>query len=257
MPGKHFKSEYIDFRNSVVVGNQFVLDEQAQAFLDGIRKSAETRIVKLPKGSNVYRAQHGCVQKDWDEQRIPLQCHNKKRMLPDRSHVRAGRANAEYKAVFYASVTPEIAVKEMRPWIGSYLSVARFRIKRDLRIVNLFDAYRGFMEGWMMSVKRSSLVGKKYDDYVWHSIGEAFCQPVTLSDDPHCYLPTQIIAEQIKSLGYDGLAYRSSTEPARRSHEEAGANVALFDLGAVSMQKKGWVVKVKSLEVEIENGPHY
>ncbi len=255
MPGKHFKSEYIDFRNSVVVGNQFVLDDQAEAFLKGISKSVETRVVTFPKGSNVFRAQHGCVQTDSDEQRIPLSCHNKKRMFPDRNHVRAGRANAEYKAVFYASITPEIAVKEMRPWIGSYLSVARFRIKRNLRIINLFGAYRGFMEGWMLSVKRSNLVGKEYDNYVWHSIGEAFCQPVTLSDDPHCYLPTQIIAEQIKSLGYDGLAYKSSTEPAKKSHEDSVANVALFDLGAVSMQE-GWVVKVTSLEVVIEDGRH-
>lgn len=257
MAGKYFKSNFIDFRNSIVTGNQFVLDDSANAFLAGIRKTVKSHVVTLPKGSNLYRAQHGCRQIDWDEHPETLRCHGKKRMLPDRNHVRAGRANADYKAVFYASISPDIAVKEMRPWIGSYLSVARFRVKRDLEIVNLFDAYGGFMKGFELAVRRSKLKGKEYDAYVWHCIGEAFCQPVTLSDDPHSYLPTQIIAELIKSMGYDGLAYRSSTEPERKSQEDAGANVALFDTSSVSMQQRGSVVKVTSLEIEIDNGPHY
>ncbi|TWT80462.1 hypothetical protein CA13_18810 [Planctomycetes bacterium CA13] len=161
MPGKHFKSEYMDFRNSVVSGNQFVVDDTANAFLNGIRKSVKPRVVTLQKGSNLYRAQHGWRQTDWDEHPQPLQCHGKKRMLPENNHVRAGRANADYKAIFYASISPEIAVKEMRPWIGSYLSVARFRVKRDLKIVNLFDAYRGFKEEWKMDTMSRCLCNQE------------------------------------------------------------------------------------------------
>lgn len=44
-------------------------------------------------------------------------------------------------------------------------------------------------------------------------------QTVTLNSD---YVPTQIIAELIKSLGYDGIAYKSSLAN--------GHNIALFDL---------------------------
>lgn len=213
--------------------------------------------MQLKKGSDLFRAQYGCVQKHQDEHPIPLQCHSAKRMRPDRKFVKAGRANAEYKAVFYAAVTPEVAIKEMRPWIGAYLSVAQFRTKKDLRIVNLFDVYKGFEEGFMLAINRSKLTGKNFDDYVWHTIGEAFCQPVMLSDEPHGYLPTQIIAELIKSMGYDGLAYRSSVEHERKSQEDAVPNVALFDVNAVSMQKKGWVVRITDFQLEFDDGPHY
>jgi len=99
--------------------------------------------------------------------------------------------------------------------------------------------------------------GKDFDDYLWNAMGEAFCQPVTISDDPIGYLPTQILAELIQSLGYDGLAYRSSTEPEYKGLQDAGANLALFDLGGVAMHGRGRVVKIKNLELDIYDGPHY
>ena len=65
MSGEHFTSEYLEFRNSVVAGRRFVMDDVATDFLEGIRKSVSQRVVKLPKGMSVYRAQLDCVQKDW------------------------------------------------------------------------------------------------------------------------------------------------------------------------------------------------
>jgi hypothetical protein len=178
-------------------------------------------------------------------------------MIPNRNLVRAGRANSDRKAVFYAASNKEIAIKEMRPWIGSYVSVAAFKIKKDLRIVDFFQTYGGIYQTILFGLKRKKMTSREFDDYVWHSIGEAFCRPVTISDDPLGYLPTQIIAELIQSLGYDGLAYRSSTEPEFYGPKDAGANLALFDVGAVAMHGGGCVVKIKKLELEIEDGPLY
>jgi hypothetical protein len=257
MSGEHFTSEYLEFRNSVVAGRRFVMEERAISFLDGVRKSISERVVKLPKGTIVYRAQLDCVQKDWNEDPVPLQCHGRKRMIPNRNLVSAGRANPDRKAVFYCAVNSEIAIKETRPWIGSYVSIATFRIKRELKIVDFFTAYGGIYQSIASAIRRKKMKGKEFDDHVWHKMGEAFCQPVSISDDPIEYLPTQILTEKIQSLGYDGLAYRSSTEPEYKGLEDAGANLALFDIGAVAMHGKGWVVKINKLELEIEDGPHY
>ena len=43
--------------------------------------------------------------------------------------------------------------------------------------------------------------------YVMRMIQRAFSKPTNNSDD---YIPSQIIAEYLKSLGYDGVRYNSS-----------------------------------------------
>jgi hypothetical protein len=53
------------------------------------------------------------------------------------------------------------------------------------------------------------------------------------------------------------LAYRSSTEPEYKGLQDAGANLALFDFGGVAMHGRGRVVKIKNLELDIDDGPHY
>ena len=50
----------------------------------------------------------------------------------------------------------------------------------------------------------------------------AFSIPTSNTDFNSDYVPTQIIAELIKSLGYDGIAYKSSLA--------SGHNIALFDI---------------------------
>ncbi|WP_157830678.1 RES family NAD+ phosphorylase [Aeromonas sobria] len=66
---------------------------------------------------------------------------------------------------------------------------------------------------------------KKVIESVWTHIDNAFSNPVTNSDLKSDYAPTQIISEYIKSLGYDGLAFKSSLGPSY--------NFALFNLDCV------------------------
>ena len=72
------------------------------------------------------------------------------------------------------------------------------------------------------------------------------------------YLPTQVIAELFKSIGYDGIAYRSCTEdklaPGMRD-ECVPFNVAIFDPSNVRQCFEG-LVKISSVDVKITEGPH-
>jgi hypothetical protein len=104
----------------------------------------------------------------------------------------------------------------MRPGISAYLSVARFEITRNLKIIDC-------------NKKHGALVGLfppengKLDDTVWATIDKAFAEPIIRAEDRADYAATQIIAELLRINGYDGIAFRSQFDP-------AGFNVALFDL---------------------------
>ncbi|MBD9455904.1 RES family NAD+ phosphorylase [Rhizobium sp. RHZ02] len=52
---------------------------------------------------------------------------------------------------------------------------------------------------------------------------QAFSTPADRSDDAAEYAPTQILAELFRSLGYDGVAYKSA-------FGEEGDNIAIFNI---------------------------
>ena len=75
---------------------------------------------------------------------------------------------------------------------------------------------------------------------VWSHIDNAFSRPVLESDSTADYAPTQIIAEFIKSKGYDGIVYKSAFAE--------GYNLALFDLDAAELVNCA-TFEVKSLSL--------
>ncbi|WP_181463002.1 RES family NAD+ phosphorylase [Halomonas taeanensis] len=62
---------------------------------------------------------------------------------------------------------------------------------------------------------------------VWSHIDSAFSRPVLESDSTADYAPTLVIAEFIKSKGYDGIVYKSALAE--------GYNLALFDLDSADL----------------------
>jgi hypothetical protein len=107
---------------------------------------------------------------------------------------------------------------EVRPWIGSYISVASFEVLRDLTVVDCSTNSTGwiFFGGEPAPDKRETRV--------WGDINRAFSVPVAPADDVADYAPTQVLAEAFRFGGFDGIVYGS------RLGE--GKNVAVFDLTA-------------------------
>jgi hypothetical protein len=95
-------------------------------------------------------------------------------MRPNGNYVRAGRAKSDRKAIFHGAVSKEIAIKEMRSWIGSYVSVAIFKIKRELKTIDFFTAYCGIYQSIALAIKRKKMKGKDFDDYVWNAMEKHF-----------------------------------------------------------------------------------
>lgn len=137
------------------------------------------------------------------------------RMKPLTDRAKEGRANPKGIPYLYCTNQLETAIAEVRPWIGSLISVGQFRTMRPLKLISCLAVTkprRFFMKG----VPKSD-----WDKAVWWDIDRAFSKPVTLSDDTADYAPTQIIAEFFKEQGHDGLVYKSAFA--------GGYNLVLFD----------------------------
>ena len=98
------------------------------------------------------------------------------------------------------------AILEVRPLIGSYVSVARFRTARELRLVDCSQREVG-----PFGFLHPNLSTEETEKVVWSHMNRAFSAPVERGDESLDYIPTQILAETFKSLRYDGVGYRAVT----------------------------------------------
>ena len=95
-----------------------------------MRSSCGGRQHKIPKGSVYWRARLGSASElivdgdvSWDEERPFAESD----MKPISNWQAEGRANPRGIPYLYLASTRETALAEVRPWIGSLISVAQFR----------------------------------------------------------------------------------------------------------------------------------
>ena len=149
-------------------------------------------------------------------------------MKPLEDRAKEGRANPAGIPVLYLASAKQTAISEVRPWIGMGISLAQFKIVRDLRALDLSLGHDQLPRG---DLTLQELGGEKTPDAqkkekaVWIEIDNAFSRPVTPSDDHDIayYAPTQILAELFQDAGYDAIVYRSQ-------FGEMGFNIALFNV---------------------------
>jgi len=220
---------YSEFAREVRHRRRYVWTPEATAFLETVKSTIHDRDRHLPPGRIFFRAQVGI---DWrevldeggeaiSEDPVGFGTH---RMSPRRNQATEGRANAAGVSVLYLASEAETAVSEVRPWIGSALSVAQFRIKRSLKVLDL-----SVRHGQLAVPNLKYLLGEEIpnaavkEDAIWIEIDNAFSRPVSRSDDGGDYAPTQILAELFRDIGYDAIVYRSQ-------FGELGFNLVLFDI---------------------------
>ena len=215
---------YRNYAKRVCRRRRFVWDEETRAFLDTVLATIRSRDETVAEGSILYRAQHGIVY-DENENGVNIVAHSSKRMKPLVGRAKEGRANPAGISMLYLASSEQTAISEVRPWIGSELSVAEFRISRDVKVIDLSKGHG--IKPWQYLVY-STLFEKNPTDKrhkevsVWIDIDNAFSRPVMRSDETADYVPTQILAELFCEKGYDGLVYRSQ-------FGEEGYNICLFD----------------------------
>lgn len=151
---------------------------------------------------------------------------------PKADFVGNGRANPDHIRYLYLcedSVTP---IYEIRPIIGETVSVARFKLKKDVKLYDLTLNIHDIENNEVVNLPR-----------LYNTIGEMFSRPY--NGDASRYLPTQYIAEEIKNMGFDGLRFRSSL------HKE-GINIVLFNPEACSAFASD-LKEVKGIDLKLDD----
>ena len=127
---------------------------------------------------------------------------------PKEVKVSAGRANPKYVKYLYVAESPTTSIFEVRPFIYDAVNIAKIQTTKPLNVANI-----------AVDLDLSSDKGTTVDIYVMGMIQGAFSKPTNNTDD---YIPTQVIAEYIKSLGYDGIRFNSSIH-------SGGVNLTIFN----------------------------
>ena len=224
---KNFRSwqSYHCFKQVVKRKNRYFYDLDIKDFLQTVLETAKSREEILKDGSILWRSQLG---NDWepyyeeDKYIDDIPCAFKpERMKPLKDTASEGRANPKGIPYLYLSTDMNTAMAEVRPWTGSYISLAQFKLLRDVTIINCSSDDKG------TTIYLKEPGPKERRIAVWRDIDKAFSRPVTQNESTADYVPTQIIAEFFKNNGFGGIAYRSSLDE--------GHNIVLFDLNVADL----------------------
>jgi RES domain len=223
---------YLRFEHVVRSELRYVRPADIEDFLETVLATAKSREERLKSGAVLWRAQRGHVFREHSS--IPdLIVEVPSPFLPERmkplaDRAKEGRANPKGIPVLYLATERETALSEVRPWLGSLVSIAQFELKRDLRVIDC-SVGSARMPIWPQYAPEDPPPPPEVRERsVWTDIDLRFAEPVDRSDDVADYASTQIIAELFKREKYDGIKYRSA-------FSDTGHNVALFDTTAAEV----------------------
>ena len=219
---KEFNSwkSFSNFAKIVRYKNRYLYNKEIESFFETLIETGKTRIKYYRKGKIFWRAQLGCQLiptiengKHIFDLQVPF---TKERMKPITNKAKEGRSNPSGIPFLYVATDGKTAMAEVKPWIGSRITLAKLKTNRKLSLINLTSD----------STSNTYILGKPNHEIkekkVWSNINKAFSKPVTPEEQTTDYVPTQILAELFKNHGYDGIVYNSSLGK--------GLNIVLFDL---------------------------
>ena len=128
---------------------------------------------------------------------------------PNPDLIKDGRSNPKFVRFLYMAESPTTAVFEVRPILYGAINVAGIVVKKSLKVANI-----------AVDIDMDPLKEKSMDEWLLSFIQSAFSSPTNNTDD---YIASQIIAEYLRNLGYDGIRYGSSLH-------RGGYNLTIFDV---------------------------
>lgn len=179
---------------------------------------------QIPKGKKYYRARIS-------DSSLGFKISEMKNPPPEKA--KAGRANPLGISYLYIANDIKTTLYEARTSLFDFVSVGSFRLKEDIRVINL----RGDTYDPIFLAEQGEL-----EDFLIHlpfitKLEQELSKPRRRSDNELDYLPTQYLSEFIKSIGFDGVEFQSSLFP-------QGYNLAIFNAS------KFECIKVDVFEIE-------
>lgn len=219
---------YWDFANSVQFNFRYFHNALTNHFLTDVLSSCSSRETRITPDRHYWRARLGPVRDenarvDIDDE---IRTFGANRPYPsDQMKPKAGnwqsegRANPRGISYLYLATNLNTALAEVRPYIGSDVSVGEFAVTRILTLIDCSKNHSGGL---------GSIASSTREEGFWTAIDRAFAKPVGRDDDVKDYIPTQILSEFFRSHGYDGIQYKSLLD-------DEGRNVALFSPNDASL----------------------
>ena len=146
--------------------------------------------------------------KKWDRNTRFKGYDSKSSTAPSAEIVGEGRANPDHIRYLYLCEDVYTPIYEVRASIGDYVSVAKFRLQKDIRLYDLTKKCS----------QETSIEGSI--PCLFDAISSLYSRPYKGKREN--YIATQYIAEEIKNMGFDGLRFESSLH-------KGGYNIVLFN----------------------------
>lgn len=233
---------YERFSEYVISSYRYVLDEQSRKLMKMLEETTKQREYRVKPENTFYRARKGHDDYSASATNNLVDPYPPEEMTaPPLCKVREGRLNPKGLSYLYVADQYQTAIMEMRPWIGELISVARFSPMKELKVIDLTQDNEHTLKMKRFFNKDMPITPEAIQKQIWSEINHAFSEPVTNTDETAQYAPTQIIAEWIKSWGFDGVKYRSSVHP-------QGTNYAFFDPAQLDGNKTYGVEKIDSVD---------
>jgi len=224
---REFKSwnDFDQFERSVRQSARFVHEPLVRTFLRTLLETSQTRHRKISAGKYLWRAQVGHAWREREQDDVQWNepaPYPRERMKPPAHFAFEGRVNPKGIPCLYTATGRDTAMSEVRPSIGSYVSVGQFRLKREVVLVDFSVGYDSKRDFYVEEPDP-----KERAQYIWSSVDREFSEPVVADPGLAEYVPTQVISEYFKRKGLDGVVYKSRFG--------RGFNVALFNVNAADI----------------------
>lgn len=133
---------------------------------------------------------------------------------PNSDTISNGRCNPTFIPYLYTAESPECCIHELRPNIGSYVSIATIKVNRPLKILDISQDH------FFCDVS-SPIISGAYNSTAFLYLTHFFSAPYQSEGD---YILPQYISEKVKNAGFDGLSYCSAVFSGRKN-----TNVVIFN----------------------------
>lgn len=232
----NLKSKYLrEFINEIQYHNRNPKDIKALELLDDISTNPE---IVLEENSLLYRCRIVTNKNEVGKEKNFYGYNAQGSFVPPPKATRDMRANYRYIPYLYCANNPYISLVEVRPPLGSLVSVATIKVQKPIRLLD-FTVWQ----------KPSQMTEAKKNLFL--DLSMLYSSPVTNTDDVLDYIPTQYIAEYAKSIGYDGIAFSSSLVPEINERHPERFNIVIFNYNKCAVQKSN-LFSVCGVEIECE-----
>lgn len=171
-----------------------------------------------------------------------------------------GRMNVPGQPAFYGAMDEETAIAEVRPPVGSWAAVAKFRITRPLKLLDLVLLENAQLKSSSSLFDPVTVAAAQRLAFL-RELAEKMTTPVMPENQDHNYLITQVVADYLAMLpgiSVDGIIYPSAQRAG--SGDRDGTNVVLFHKSAIALHvraKQATAVAELRTYIDEEPGSYY